>query len=163
MKASRAVRSWWMPARRCRQTDRIQRRKIRSVHDKSRKKSVDFFLVLCYYNRALRNRRPIHARVVELADSLDSGSSVHSGRAGSSPASRTKKTVPPLGGSVFFWYETTDEDLVSRRRAGDYPRAEAQDCGKRGPPDAKREACPLQNMAPSCCFTRDGASCCFEK
>ena len=30
------------------------------------------------------------ARVVELADSLDSGSSVHSGRAGSSPASRTK-------------------------------------------------------------------------
>ena len=29
------------------------------------------------------------ARVVELADSLDSGSSVHSGRAGSSPASRT--------------------------------------------------------------------------
>ena len=32
----------------------------------------------------------IVARVVELADSLDSGSSVHSGRAGSSPASRTK-------------------------------------------------------------------------
>ena len=30
-----------------------------------------------------------YARVVELADSLDSGSSVHSGRAGSSPASRT--------------------------------------------------------------------------
>ena len=30
------------------------------------------------------------ARVVELADSLDSGSSVHSGRAGSSPASRTR-------------------------------------------------------------------------
>ena len=34
------------------------------------------------------NRR---ARVVELADSLDSGSSAHYGRAGSSPASRTKK------------------------------------------------------------------------
>ena len=32
-----------------------------------------------------------YARVVELADSLDSGSSVHYGRAGSSPASRTKK------------------------------------------------------------------------
>ena len=31
-----------------------------------------------------------HARVVELADSLDSGSSVLYGRAGSSPASRTK-------------------------------------------------------------------------
>ena len=29
------------------------------------------------------------ARVVELADSLDSGSSVHFGRAGSTPASRT--------------------------------------------------------------------------
>ena len=31
-----------------------------------------------------------YARVVELADSLDSGSSAHYGRAGSSPASRTK-------------------------------------------------------------------------
>ena len=30
-----------------------------------------------------------YARVVELVDSLDSGSSVHCGRAGSSPASRT--------------------------------------------------------------------------
>ena len=30
-----------------------------------------------------------YARVVELADSLDSGSSVHYARAGSSPASRT--------------------------------------------------------------------------
>ena len=38
----------------------------------------------CYYKQAVRN-----ARVVELADSLDSGSSAHSGRAGSSPASRT--------------------------------------------------------------------------
>ena len=35
--------------------------------------------------------RPLYARVVELADSLDSGSSVLYGRAGSSPASRTKK------------------------------------------------------------------------
>ena len=59
-----------------------------------------------------------HARVVELADSLDSGSSVLYGRAGSSPASRTKKkhaagvflfgaqrsasrTAPPLAG--FYW------------------------------------------------------------
>ena len=32
-----------------------------------------------------------YARVVELADSLDSGSSVHYARAGSSPASRTTK------------------------------------------------------------------------
>ena len=35
-----------------------------------------------------------HARVVELADSLDSGSSVLYGRAGSSPASRTKRSLP---------------------------------------------------------------------
>ena len=34
-------------------------------------------------------KMPLYARVVELADSLDSGSSVHYGRAGSSPASRT--------------------------------------------------------------------------
>ena len=34
-------------------------------------------------------KRSRDARVVELADSLDSGSSAHSGRAGSSPASRT--------------------------------------------------------------------------
>ena len=38
---------------------------------------------------ALKSAVP-HARVVELADSLDSGSSVRYGRAGSSPASRTK-------------------------------------------------------------------------
>ena len=43
-----------------------------------------------------------HARVVELADSLDSGSSVHYGRAGSSPASRTKKERYPLGYRSFF-------------------------------------------------------------
>ena len=36
-------------------------------------------------------KRSRDARVVELADSLDSGSSAHSGRAGSSPASRTIK------------------------------------------------------------------------
>ena len=34
-----------------------------------------------------------YARVVELADSLDSGSSAHYGRAGSSPASRTMTSV----------------------------------------------------------------------
>ena len=37
-------------------------------------------------------RATAHGRVVELVDSLDSGSSVHCGRAGSSPASRTKKS-----------------------------------------------------------------------
>ena len=34
--------------------------------------------------------------MVELADSLDSGSSVHYARAGSSPASRTKKKGLPI-------------------------------------------------------------------
>ena len=42
--------------------------------------------------RAIITERSGNARVVELADSLDSGSSAHSGRAGSSPASRTKPT-----------------------------------------------------------------------
>ena len=37
-----------------------------------------------------------YGRVVELVDSLDSGSSVHCGRAGSSPASPTKETVDRL-------------------------------------------------------------------
>ena len=41
--------------------------------------------------------------MVELADSLDSGSSAHYGRAGSSPASRTKKASTPTG-SVLFSY-----------------------------------------------------------
>ena len=40
-----------------------------------------------------------YARVVELVDSLDSGSSAHSGRGGSSPPSRTKL-------ARWFWYET---------------------------------------------------------
>ena len=35
-----------------------------------------------------------YGRVVELVDSLDSGSSVHCGRAGSSPASPTKEGHP---------------------------------------------------------------------
>ena len=47
------------------------------------------------------------ARVVELADSLDSGSSVHSGRAGSSPASRTKQTPTSFDVGVCFMSEVT--------------------------------------------------------
>ena len=42
------------------------------------------------------------ARVVELADSLDSGSSAHSGRAGSSPASRTKQPRFPSKSGLFI-------------------------------------------------------------
>ena len=53
------------------------------------KKSVDKAVLACYYVLALR-RKTLYGRVVELVDSLDSGSSVHCGRAGSSPASPTK-------------------------------------------------------------------------
>ena len=45
--------------------------------------------VLIYSSAEARTK---YGRVVELVDSLDSGSSVHCGRAGSSPASPTKKT-----------------------------------------------------------------------
>ena len=47
----------------------------------------------CYYILALSEssaEKLRDGRVVELVDSLDSGSSVHCGRAGSSPASPTK-------------------------------------------------------------------------
>ena len=59
---------------------------------------IDNFVLRCYYIQAFK----IRARVVELADSLDSGSSAHSGRAGSSPASRTKKKRTSKRMSVFF-------------------------------------------------------------
>ena len=45
-----------------------------------------------------------YARVVELADSLDSGSSVHYARAGSSPASRTKKKDTTFVVSFFLGF-----------------------------------------------------------
>ena len=45
----------------------------------------------------------LFARVVELADSLDSGSSAHYGRAGSSPASRTIKTLETARFQGFFF------------------------------------------------------------
>ena len=50
----------------------------------------------------LSSRKTANARVVELADSLDSGSSVHSGRAGSSPASRTKIPHTRVRGILFI-------------------------------------------------------------
>ena len=55
--------------------------------------------------------RTTYGRVVELVDSLDSGSSVHCGRAGSSPASPTKETVERL--SLFL--------SVKRRQNGENP------------------------------------------
>ena len=46
-----------------------------------------------------------YGRVVELVDSLDSGSSVHCGRAGSSPASPTKKRQLSTESCRFFYYQ----------------------------------------------------------
>ena len=65
-----------------------------------------------------RQKRRIYARVVELADSLDSGSSVHSGRAGSSPASRTKKEGHPYGCPSFL-VQALLLRKSGRMRAGD--------------------------------------------
>ena len=53
-------------------------------------------------------KRSRDARVVELADSLDSGSSAHSGRAGSSPASRTKQNGYPERDGRFCFCECGD-------------------------------------------------------
>ena len=53
-------------------------------------------------NLALNDSATEYARVVELADSLDSGSSVHYARAGSSPASRTKKKDMTYGHVFLF-------------------------------------------------------------
>ena len=64
---------------------------------------VDKQKTRCYYNKAFDESKTKYARVVELADSLDSGSSAHSGRAGSSPASRTKRKTT-TDGSRFLFY-----------------------------------------------------------
>ena len=45
--------------------------------------------MIIYWSAEGNQGKTKYARVVELVDSLDSGSSVHCGRAGSSPASRT--------------------------------------------------------------------------
>ena len=63
-------------------------------------KTVDFSVYLCYYIQAVERQQ--YARVVELADSLDSGSSVHYARAGSSPASRTKIRNLRVSDFLFF-------------------------------------------------------------
>ena len=63
-------------------------------------KTVDFSVYLCYYVQAVERQQ--YARVVELADSLDSGSSVHYARAGSSPASRTKIRNLRVSDFLFF-------------------------------------------------------------
>ena len=66
-----------------------------------------------------------YARVVELADSLDSGSSVHYARAGSSPASRTKKEGHPYGCPSFL------VQALLLRKSG---RLRADDLTRKGSP-----------------------------
>ena len=59
---------------------------------KKRKKAVDKSETPCYYVEVVRAQPQTttkYARVGELVDSLDSGSSAHSGRGGSTPPSRT--------------------------------------------------------------------------
>ena len=57
---------------------------------------------MCYDIQAVKRQRT-YGRVVELVDSLDSGSSVHCGRAGSSPASPTKRRKTRVCVSFFFY------------------------------------------------------------
>ena len=57
------------------------------------------------------------ARVVELADSLDSGSSALHGRAGSSPASRTiEKRQVPIGTCFFCCSAPADQMIYALRK-----------------------------------------------
>ena len=48
----------------------------------------------------------LYGRVVELVDSLDSGSSVHCGRAGSSPASPTKREQASSEACSFSFFDS---------------------------------------------------------
>ena len=66
---------------------------------------------------AIISEHPRYARVVELADSLDSGSSVHYARAGSSPASRTKRALKRKVSTLFF-RDQLPLRLRSARRPG---------------------------------------------
>ena len=62
-------------------------------------------MILCSSRQgtAENDKQIRYARVVELVDSLDSGSSAHSGRGGSTPPSRTmKKEGLPFGSPSFF-------------------------------------------------------------
>ena len=82
---------------------------------KGRNILLDILPPQCYYNRA-------NARVVELADSLDSGSSVHYARAGSSPASRT---ISPgsfgFRGFFVFWRRFLDGGRITENGGGRAP------------------------------------------
>ena len=61
----------------------------------------------------------VYARVVELVDSLDSGSSAHSGRGGSTPPSRTiRKGLPE--GSPFSFVAINGCLRYDREKGGSY-------------------------------------------
>ena len=64
------------------------------------------------YGSAEGNPASEYGRVVELVDSLDSGSSVHCGRAGSSPASPTKKAIAKA--IAFFLISEIECDAMKR-------------------------------------------------
>ncbi len=65
---------------------------------------------------SVKRKFAIYGRVVELVDSLDSGSSVHCGRAGSSPASPTKRKGHPKGCPFSFGQM---RDLKGRHQCGE--------------------------------------------
>ena len=79
---------------------------------KKRKKSIDRPGGAWYYI-SCADRRGINARVVELADSLDSGSSVQYARAGSSPASRTMSRFIVFDESALFVFCFPADTLYS--------------------------------------------------
>ena len=93
-------------------TETVNRQNVtRMSIPKKLKKTVDKPGDLWYYTQAVK-RFP-NARVVELVDSLDSGSSVHSGRAGSTPASRTiKETSFVYRGKRGFYCCTSESNIV---------------------------------------------------
>ena len=64
--------------------------------------------MILYWSAEGNQGKTKYARVVELVDSLDSGSSVHCGRAGSSPASRTKRNGYPKGYPFSFSFRRRD-------------------------------------------------------
>ena len=79
------------------------------------------------------------ARMAELADALDSGSSLRTGGGGSSPPSGTKSTTTLLGGSCFFSLPDGEEiqaERISRspaffRRGPLYPDSVCRGFGHR--------------------------------
>ncbi len=105
--------------------------------------------------------RPLYARVVELADSLDSGSSVHYGRAGSSPASRTTsppKTVSSVGP---FWGGGKNCILYARvvELADSLDSGSSVHYGRAGSSPASRTTSPPKTVSSVGPFWGGGKNC----